>query len=153
MPQQQKVIAVIGAGACDEATFQAARQVGELLARAGCIVGNGGLAGVMDAASQGAREAGGLVVGILPGADPADANSFVSLAVATGMGDARNAILANTAEGFVAVAGALGTLTEIAFATKRGKPVVSLGSWDVLSEVHQAATPKEAVEWILAKVT
>lgn len=148
-----KVIAVIGAGACDEGTFQAARQVGELLAQAGCIVVNGGLYGVMDAASQGAREAGGLVVGILPSADPGDANSFVSVAVATGMGDARNAIIANTADGFVAVAGALGTLTEIAFAIKRGKPVVSLGSWDVLQEVHQAATPKEAVDWILAKVS
>ncbi len=147
-----RVIAVIGAGACDEATFQAARQVGELLAQAGCTVVNGGLSGVMDAVSQGAREAGGLVVGILPSADPADANSFLSMAVATGMGDARNAILANTAAGFVAVAGALGTLSEIAFAVKRGKPVVSLGSWEVCPEVHQAATPKEAVDWILEKV-
>jgi uncharacterized protein (TIGR00725 family) len=151
--QRQKVIAVIGAGACDEGTFQLARQVGELLAGAGCIVVNGGLSGVMDAASQGAREAGGLVVGILPTADPADANSFVSVAVATGMGDARNAVLANTADGFVAVAGALGTLTEIAFALKRQKPVVSLGSWKVLPEVHQAATPAEAVDWILAALS
>ncbi|MHC4514986.1 MAG: TIGR00725 family protein [Planctomycetota bacterium] len=145
----KKVIAVVGAGACDEATFQAARQVGELLARAGCIVVNGGLGGVMDAASEGANEAGGLVVGILPTADPGDANSFVSVAVATGMGDARNAILANTAQGFVAVAGELGTLSEIAFAVKRGKPVVSLGSWEVCPEVHQAETPKAAVDWIL----
>ncbi len=145
----RKVIAVIGAGACDEATFQAARQVGERLAKAGCVVVNGGLGGVMDAASEGAHAAGGLVIGILPGADPADANNFVSVAVATGMGDARNAILANTAHGFVAVAGALGTLTEIAFALKRQKPVVSLGSWELCPEVHQAQTPEDAVAWIL----
>ncbi len=144
-----RVIAVIGAGACDEGTFHVARQVGSLLARAGCIVVNGGLSGVMDAASEGAREADGMVVGILPGADPADANSFVSVAIATGMGDARNAIIANTADGFVAVAGALGTLTEIAFALKRGKPVVSLGSWELCPEVHQAKSPETAVDWIL----
>ena len=72
------------------------------------------------------------------------------MAVATGMGDARNAILANTADGFVAVAGALGTLSEIAFAVKRGKPVASLGSWEVCPEVHQADSPETAVDWILA---
>ena len=144
-----KVIAVIGAGDCDDATAAQAHEVGQLLAEAGCTIVSGGLGGVMAAASQGAREAGGLVVGILPGSDPKDANPSVTVAVATGMGDARNAILANTADGFVAVAGALGTLTEIAFARKRGKPVASVGSWDIDPEVHQADNAADAVDWIL----
>ena len=141
-----RTIAVIGAGACDEETAALARQAGRLLARSGCILVSGGLGGVMEAASEGARAAGGTVVGILPGADPGDANPHVTVAIATGMGDARNAIIANTAAGFLAIAGAYGTLSEIAFALKRNKPVVSLGSWDVDPRVRRAETPAEAVQ-------
>ena len=143
------MIAVIGAAECDEKIFRQAWRVGELLGNAGCDVVTGGLAGVMEGASAGAREAGAHVVGILPGRDPRDANPHVQSAVATGMGDARNAILANTALGFVAVHGGAGTLSEIAFALKRGKPVASLGSWDVDPRIHQAETAEAAVEWVL----
>jgi uncharacterized protein (TIGR00725 family) len=104
----------------------------------------------MEAASRGASEAGGLVVGIVPGDDPSAANEHVMLAVATGMGDARNAILANTAAGFIAVGGSYGTLTEIAFALKRRKPVVALESWDVDPAVRRATTAEEAVSILLA---
>ncbi len=103
----------------------------------------------MKAASQGADEAGGLVVGVLPGALPDDANPHVQVAVATGMGDARNAIIANTAEAFVAVAGGYGTLSEIAFALKRDKRVVALGSWDFDPRVIRADTAEEAVRLVL----
>ena len=145
----ERTIAVIGAGTCDEETAARARQVGRLLARSGCILVNGGLGGVMEAASEGARAAGGTVVGILPSADPGDANPHVTVAIATGMGDARNAIIANTAAGFLAIAGAYGTLSEIAFALKRNKPVVSLGSWEVDPRVQRAETPEAAVRTLL----
>lgn len=148
----KKIIAVIGSSDCDEKTFRGAWRVGELLAEGGCDVVTGGLAGVMEGASAGARDKGATVIGILPGDDPAAANPHVTVPIATGMGDARNAILANTAAGFVAVAGAEGTLSEIAFALKRGKPVVSLGSWDIDPRVHRAETPEAAVEWLLQKL-
>lgn len=151
-PTRAPTVAVIGQGACDAATAARAEEVGALLARAGCTVVTGGLGGVMEAASRGARAAGGRVVGVLPGEDPDAANPHVEIAVASGMGDARNAILANTAAGFVAVAGSHGTLSEIAFALKRGKPVVSLGSWEVDPAVEVAASPGEAVAWILARL-
>jgi uncharacterized protein (TIGR00725 family) len=145
-------VAVIGAGECTAETAALAREVGRLLGEAGCILVTGGLAGVMEAASRGAAEAGGLVLGILPGADPSAANPWVRVAVATGMGDARNAVIANTAEAFVAVGGSYGTLSEIAFALKRGKPVVRLGSWDVDPHVRVARDPSDAVRLTLDAV-
>ena len=145
----KKMIAVIGASQCDQEVFRQAWRVGELLGQAGCDVVTGGLSGVMEGASGGARDGGAHVVGILPGSDPREANPHVQTAIATGMGDGRNAILANTAVGFVAVAGAEGTLSEIAFALKRKKPVVGLGSWDVDPRVHKADSPEQAVEWLL----
>jgi hypothetical protein len=148
---RRRIVAVIGAGACDAATAERARAVGRLLAERGCAVLTGGLGGVMEAASRGAAEAGGLVLAVLPGSDPADANPHVALAIASGMGDARNAILANTAEAFVAVAGEHGTLSEIAFALKRGKRVVSLGSWEIDPAILVARTPEEAVRLALER--
>jgi uncharacterized protein (TIGR00725 family) len=145
----RRIVAVIGAGDADPAVLDDAREVGRLLAAAGFVVVTGGLGGVMEAASEGARSAGGLVVGLVPGADPAQANPHVDVVVATGLGDARNALIANTAEGFVAVSGSYGTLSEIAFALKRGKPVVSLGSFEQGLPVHPAADPAEAVATLL----
>lgn len=144
------MIAVIGAGECDAATSDAAHEVGRLLAEAGCAVLTGGLGGVMEAASRGAAEAGGTVLGVLPGADPGGANAWVAIPIASGMGDARNAIIANSAEAFVAVGGSYGTLSEIAFALKRGKRVVAIGSWDVDPIVEQFETAAEAVRRVLA---
>lgn len=149
-PDRAPVVAVIGAGACDAAVARRAEEVGRLLAEAGAVVVTGGLGGVMEAASRGAARAGGLVVAVLPGDDPAAANPWARVVVATGMGDARNAILANTARAFVAVAGGYGTLSEIAFALKRGKPVVSLGSWEVDPRLVPARDAAEAVRRVLA---
>jgi len=150
LPDRPPAIAVIGAGDCDAATAAAAEEVGRLLARAGAVVVTGGLGGVMAAASRGAALAGGLVVAVLPGSDPATANPWARVVVATGMGDARNAILANTARAFVAVAGGYGTLSEIAFALKRGKRVVGLGTWQVDPRVEAADSPAAAVRRVLA---
>lgn len=145
----QKIIAIIGAGQCDNQIAAIARKVGGLLAKAKCVIINGGLGGVMEAASQGAKEAGGLVVGILPSASKKDANPHVDIPIATGMGDARNTIIANTADAFIAIDGSYGTLSEIAFALKRGKKVVSLGSWEVDPKVVKAENSQEAVDLVL----
>jgi uncharacterized protein (TIGR00725 family) len=145
-----RIIAVIGVGTSTPETDRNAQEVGRLLAEADCVVLTGGLGGVMEAASRGAHEAGGLVIAVLPGESSEDANPYVGVAIASGMGDARNAILANTAEAFVAVGGAYGTLSEIAFALKRGKRVVSLGSWDADAAILRARTPEEAVRQVLA---
>lgn len=145
-----RIIAVIGAGSCTPELEAKAEEVGRRLAEAGCTVVTGGLQGVMAAASRGARQAGGQVLGILPGPDPKAANPWVDIAVATGMGDARNAILCNTAEAFVAVGGSFGTLSEFAFALKRGKRVVSLDSFCPDDQVIVAGTAEEAVAAVLA---
>ena len=145
----RKIIGVIGAGNCDPETAAKARDVGRLLAREDCVVVTGGLGGVMEAAARGAQEAGGLVIGILPGARPEEGNPWLDIRIATGMGDARNAILCNTAEAFIAIGGEYGTLSEIAFALKREKPVVSLGSWGDGLGVEQVESAKEAVRRVL----
>jgi uncharacterized protein (TIGR00725 family) len=153
------VCAVAGGSSCSREESAAAREVGRLLARAGFVVATGGLGGVMEAASRGAREEGGLVLGILPGPDATDANPFVDVAVPTGLGDARNALVAATGDALVAVGGGFGTLSEVALALKRGIPVVGLGTWRLDPErlppggrVREAATPAEAVGLVLELV-
>lgn len=149
-PLRKHTIAVIGAGDCDEATAERAREVGRRLAQADCILVTGGLGGVMEAASRGASEAGGLVIGILPGGSAGDANRFVDVAIATGMGEARNAVICNTAEAFVAVGGRWGTLSEIALALRLEKRVVSLGSFERDLPVESARDAEDAVRRVLA---
>jgi hypothetical protein len=133
-----------------------AREVGRALAAAGAVVVCGGLGGVMEGACRGAREAGGQTLGILPGSSRADANPHVEVAVATGMGEARNALVVRTADALVAIGGEFGTLSEIAFALKAGKPVVGLSSWELakggraVEGVVPAASAGEAVELALA---
>lgn len=150
---RKKLIAVIGVSVADARERAWAEEVGRRLAEAGFGVVTGGLTGVMEAASRGAAEAGGTVVGILPTSRPDDANAHVQIAVATGMGDARNAVIADTADGFIAIGRGLGTLSEVAFALKRGKPVVALGSWDVQGPERQqpvpASDPAEAVRLLM----
>src|SRR5579875_4146915 len=121
---RRPVIAVIGAGTCDYLTAQAALEIGYLVAERHAVLVTGGLTGVMEAASRGAREAGGLVVGILPGLDPKAANEFVDVAIPTGMGQLRNGLVVSSAQAVIAVGGEWGTLSEIGFARKLGIPVV-----------------------------
>jgi len=108
------------------------------------VVVTGGCGGVMEAASKGAREAGGTTLGILPGGDRSGANEWVEVAVPTGMGEARNALVVRAADALVAVGGAWGTLSEIALARKAGKPVVGVASWD-LDGVERHDSAAEAV--------
>lgn len=122
---------IIGAGSADAHSLELAEACGALLARNGYGVVCGGLGGVMAAASRGAAQAGGQVIGILPGPDATAANADVTVAIVTNMGHARNAIIAHTASFLVAIAGEAGTLSEIAFGLKLGKPVYGLGTWRI----------------------
>ena len=147
-----RYVAVVGPGDATAADLEAAAVVGSGLARTGVVVVCGGLGGVMEAACRGAREAGGTTVGILPGADRAAANPFVDIAIATGLGEARNALVVRSADALVAVGRGYGTLSEIALALKASKPVVGVGSWDI-DGVASAATPEQAVTAALAALT
>jgi uncharacterized protein (TIGR00725 family) len=123
--------------------------VGRALAEAGAVVVCGGLGGVMEAACRGAKEAGGTTVGILPGHDRAEANPYVDVAIATGFGEARNALVVRAADALIAVGGEYGTLSEIALALKARKPVVGLGSWDldpVVSADDAATAVRQALD-------
>ena len=144
MGQDSPHIAVIGAGRASPEQTEAAEAVGRALAEAGAVLVCGGLGGVMEAACRGAKAAGGTTVGILPGDDRSHANEHVDVAIATGLGEARNALIVRAADALVAVGGEYGTLSEIALALKTGKPVVGLGSWD-LDAVVRAETAEEAV--------
>ncbi len=138
-------IAVVGAGNAPEETRRLAFEVGREIARNGAVLVNGGLGGVMEAAAAGARDVGGHTVGILPGYDRAAANQHIEFAVATGMGEARNAIVVASADAVIALAGEGGTLAEIGFALKLGRPIVALDAWHELKGLERAATPADAV--------
>lgn len=133
--------------------------MGRLIAQAGAVLVSGGIGGVMEAACRGAKSGGGLTVGVLPGRDAAEANPYVDVAVVTGMGSARNAIVVRSADAVIAIDGSYGTLSEIAHALDQGKRVVSLGSWDVArigadpDRIRTARTPEEAVRLAVAELT
>ena len=139
------MIGVIGAGSCPKKIEELALEVGREIAHSGGIVVCGGLGGVMAAAARGAKEAGGYTIGILPGPSIHDANAYIDFPIATNMGHARNAIIAQTSEALIAVAGGYGTLSEIALALKMGKGVVALASELPIPGVHVAVNPREAV--------
>ena len=143
---------MIGPGAATAAEVDAAVTVGRELAGAGAVVVCGGLGGVMEAACRGASAAGGVTVGILPGVDRSAANRFVDVAIPTGLGEARNALVVRSADALVAIGGGYGTLSEIALALKAGKPVVGLGGWEI-DGVRAAETAQEAVSAALAALT
>ncbi len=122
-------IAVIGGADPPSTAIGVAESVGAALATAGVVVVCGGLGGVMAAACRGAKSAGGLTVGVLPGTDAADANPWVDVAIATGLGEARNALVVGSASAVIAVDGEYGTLSEIALALRAGLPVIGIGTW------------------------
>jgi len=145
-------IAVIGGSRAGRQALDTALELGRLIARSGAVVVCGGLGGVMEAASRGAREEGGLVIGILPGGSVADANPWVDIPIATGLGYTRNALVVMNADAVIAVDGEYGTLSEIAYGLIHGKTVVGLGTWEVKG-VAAAGTPAEAVRLALGGLT
>ncbi|HET7312437.1 MAG TPA: TIGR00725 family protein [Mycobacteriales bacterium] len=151
-------VAVIGPGdTTDPVLLADAEAVGAGLARAGAVVVTGGLGGVMAAASRGARSAGGRVVAVLPGGDPAEANEWADVAIATGLGQARNLLVVRGARVVVAVGGSWGTLAEVALARRLRVPVVSLRGWavqgpppddDVVAVGDAEAAIRAAASWL-----
>jgi len=118
-----------------------AEEVGRLVAQRGGVLVCGGLGGVMDAACRGARAQGGTTIGILPGLDRSAANPHVDVAIPTGLGEARNALVVRAADVLIAVGGAYGTLSEIALALGAGKRVIGLDTWDI-----DGVTPVQSAE-------
>lgn len=142
----KKQIGVIGAGACDSEIRALAETVGREVAKRGCILICGGLGGVMEAAAYGAKQEGGITLGILPGTFRKDANPWIDLAVLSGMGQARNALIAQSSDALIAVNGEYGTLSEIALGLKMEKPVIVLESKWEIEGTHRVYSPEEAVE-------
>lgn len=144
-------IGVIGERSCNRETRRVAEAVGRLVAEKGATLVCGGMGGVMEAASQGATSAGGVVLGILPGCSREEGNPYLTLSIVTGMGEGRNIILVRSCDAVIAIGGGYGTLSEIAFAHKFGVPVVGLQTWtlvkggEVDSRIFRASDPNEAV--------
>ncbi|MBD3381747.1 MAG: TIGR00725 family protein [candidate division Zixibacteria bacterium] len=145
-------IGVIGAGQCNSEITTKAFELGQEIARSGAILVCGGLGGVMRAVSKGARAEGGVTIGVIPGDSKEDANEYIDYPICTGMGQARNLVIINTADVLIAVAGQYGTLSEIGFARKSGKPVISLGSWEIDDSIVRAENAKEAVQLALQAI-
>jgi uncharacterized protein (TIGR00725 family) len=148
-------VAVCGPGLAGTREAAWAEEVGRRLAEAGAVIVCGGLGGVMDAAARGAGAAGGTVIGILPGETRAGASEHLTVAIPTGMGEARNAIIARAADAVIAVGGEWGTLSEIALARKMGTPVIGLGTWELGRRAEgllMAHSPEEAVREALSAI-
>jgi len=127
----KKIVGVIGGRRTEKSLLKEAEEVGKLIARNGATLVCGGLGGVMEAASRGAKAEGGLTVGILPQNDAREANQFIDIPIVTGLGIGRNVIIARTADALIAVGGEYGTLSEIAFALQMAKPVAGIQTWDI----------------------
>ncbi len=153
-------VAVVGPG--DSATDRdrrLARAVGTLVARRGGVVLTGGLGGVMAAAAEGAAQAGGVSIGLLPGLERAEASPALTHALPTGLGEMRNALLVRCADGVLGVGGSWGTLSEVALARRTGVPLVLLGGWSVTDEAgapclaERAETPEQAVDELVRRLS
>ncbi|WP_122089851.1 TIGR00725 family protein [Halalkalicoccus subterraneus] len=140
-------ISVIGGGTIGDEDTTVARRVGELLGERGHTLVCGGRTGVMEAACRGAKEEGGDTIGILPSTDPNEANDYVDVPIVTGIGNARNVLVALNGEGVIAIDGSYGTLSEIAHALDFGRSVAGLGTHDVAG-VQAVASPEAAVKYV-----
>jgi len=148
----KRCIAVIGSGAATEEESRNALEVGREIARRGAVLVCGGLTGVMEAAAKGAKEMGGLTLGIIPGEDPSSANPYIDIVIPSGLGIARNVLVVSSGQAVIAVGGKLGTLSEIAIAFVTKRPVIGLGTWQIEkarsggNEIIFAKDAKEAVK-------
>jgi uncharacterized protein (TIGR00725 family) len=163
-PNRPRRIAICGPGEGTVEELAAAEAVGRLVAEQGCALVCGGLGGAMAAACRGAKAAGGTTIGIIPGYDDKAANPWVDHVICTGLGQARNALVAATGQALIAVGGGFGTLSEIGLGLRLGRPVVLLGGWGSLltsdegnatierlgGQATLAATPEDAVAAALA---
>lgn len=143
---RQRIVGVIGASKCSRSIAAIAEHVGKGIAERGDILICGGLGGVMEAACKGAKARGGLTVGILPGNDKTSANPWVDIPIATGFGYARNLVIVQSSDGIIAISGSYGTLSELAFASKLGVPLVGISTWEIEAPIIKVETAEEALK-------
>ena len=159
MSARRRLVAVCGESDPQTSLADVAFDVGRGVAERGAVLLCGGMTGVMEHAARGARSAGGITVGLLPTESVADANEHIEIAIATGLGHARNAVLALTADGVIAIGGGLGTLSEIALALRNRRPVVGIKTWRfdrqqrIEPDLVQAASAAEGLDWLFARMT
>jgi uncharacterized protein (TIGR00725 family) len=152
------MVSIIGGATCSTEESDLAEKVAFQLAKLGVVVVTGGRCGVMEAACRGAAKAGGTALGILPGIDHDEGNEFINIAIPTGLGHTRNALVAQAGEAVVAIGGSYGTLSEISFALKTGRKVIGIGSWEGLDgrkqplDIIVAQTADEAVNLVLQEL-
>lgn len=142
------MIGIVGAGSCDEKISRIAEEIGRRIAESGAALVCGGLGGVMEAASKGAKESGGLTIGILPGFNKDDANPYIDISIATGLSHARNVLVVRSSDVVIAISGGYGTLSEIALALKMGKPVIGINTWEGIEGIVRVKSPEEAMKKI-----
>jgi uncharacterized protein (TIGR00725 family) len=142
-------LGVIGGASCSTEIYEIAREVGHEIAKKGFSLICGGLGGVMEAACRGAREAGGITIGLLPTGNKGDANPYCDIVIPTGLGHARNVLVVLASDGLVAVDGEAGTLSEIAIALKVGRPLVGIKTWELKGRVPQAEGGRASVAMLV----
>ncbi|MEK7775046.1 MAG: TIGR00725 family protein [Candidatus Zixiibacteriota bacterium] len=151
--KRRPVIAVIGAGKCSKKLRDMAAEVGQYVAEHGGVIVTGGLEGISEGAARGAKDAGGVTIGIVPSENKADANDFIDYVIPTGFGDARNLMVVLTADVVVAFPGKYGTLTEMAFALNAGRPVISVNAWKLGDEIKQVDSALDAAKLAMKLAT
>jgi hypothetical protein len=143
---RKKIIAVIGGAETTQKNLEIAEEAGFLIAKKGAALITGGLGGVMEAASRGAKKAKGLVIGIIPYTNKSCANPYVDIPIVTGMHQARNIIIARSCDCAIAIDGRYGTLTEIAYCLMLNVPVIGIDTWKIKAPIIRAKDAKEAIE-------
>jgi uncharacterized protein (TIGR00725 family) len=152
-------ISVIGGGTAEREVLDQAEEVGRRIAEAGAVLVCGGTTGVMEAAARGAGEAGGVVIGVLPGLSPDDGTEHLTHAIATGVGHARNLAVVASGDAVIAVGGEWGTLSEIALARRLERPVIGLETWPLRNRagtdlgITEAASAEAAVSAALSSIS
>ncbi|MEW6455677.1 MAG: TIGR00725 family protein [Acidobacteriota bacterium] len=144
----KKRIGIIGGNEADQRLYEIAFEVGKLIAKNDAILICGGLGGVMEAASKGAKSMGGITIGIIPSSNIKDANRYIDIPISTGIGLARNLMVVLNSDVLIAIDGKYGTLSEISYALIFGKRVIGLETWDI-EGVKKAHNPEEAIKFAL----
>ena len=152
MQNNRIFIGVIGGGDCSGKIYELAERVGERIAKVGAVLVCGGLGGVMEAASKGAKKEGGTTIGILPGIDKGQANPYIDFPVVTGLGEGRNLLVIRNSDAVIAFPGKYGTLSEIGFCLALGKPLIGLSTWEVSKDIIKAKDAEDAVRIALSRV-
>jgi uncharacterized protein (TIGR00725 family) len=144
--KRQRIIAVIGGSDASEKHLKMAEEVGFLISKRGAVLLTGGMGGVMSAASKGAKEANGLVIGILPTLEKETANPYVDIPIVTGLNQARNFIIARTCDCAIAIDGKFGTLSEIAYCLMYDIPVIGIDTWQLEAPIKEVESAQQAIE-------